>query len=145
WMPAHYVWTPSGCVFSDGYWDYSLRRRGLLFAPVVVQRAILARPGFAYVPGVVVDTATLVDHLFVRPRYHHYYFGDYYAANYLRAGIYPWFAFHASRHGYDPVFAYYQPYHARRDPHWVERLRDEDRLRRQPEAVPAPPPAGGPR
>jgi len=34
WTPAHYVWAPRGYVFVDGYWDYSIDRRGLLFAPV---------------------------------------------------------------------------------------------------------------
>ena len=33
-FPAHYVWAPRGYVFVDGYWDYSLGRRGVLFAPV---------------------------------------------------------------------------------------------------------------
>src|SRR5258707_896509 len=28
WMPAHYVWTPVGYVFVDGYWDYPLADRG---------------------------------------------------------------------------------------------------------------------
>src|SRR2546422_528661 len=34
WVPCHYAWTPAGCVFVEGYWDYPLHRRGLLFAPV---------------------------------------------------------------------------------------------------------------
>src|SRR5262249_23704527 len=25
WIPAHYVWTPCGYVFVEGYWDYILR------------------------------------------------------------------------------------------------------------------------
>ena len=43
WVPSHYVWTPCGYVFVGGYWDYSLRDRGLLFAPVYVTR-IAVRP-----------------------------------------------------------------------------------------------------
>ena len=30
WVPARYVWTPGGCVFVDGYWDYVLALRGVL-------------------------------------------------------------------------------------------------------------------
>src|SRR5579872_5436451 len=31
WQPAQYVCTPDGWVFVDGYWDYPLDQRGLLF------------------------------------------------------------------------------------------------------------------
>src|SRR5687767_7510406 len=31
WIPAHYVWAPRGYVFVDGYYDYSVARRGILF------------------------------------------------------------------------------------------------------------------
>ena len=34
WVPAHYVWTVAGYVYIDGYWDYQLVRRGLLFCPI---------------------------------------------------------------------------------------------------------------
>ena len=34
WMPAHYVWTPSGYLFVGGYWDLPVANRGLMFAPV---------------------------------------------------------------------------------------------------------------
>ena len=37
WVPDHYVWTPSGYVFVDGYYDYSVPRRGVVFAPVYFQ------------------------------------------------------------------------------------------------------------
>ena len=32
WVPDHYVWTPRGYVFVDGYYDYSVPRRGVVFA-----------------------------------------------------------------------------------------------------------------
>ena len=41
-MPAHYVWTPRGYVFVDGYYDYSVARRGVLFAPVYFNSASLS-------------------------------------------------------------------------------------------------------
>ena len=45
WVPSHYVWTPRGYVFVAGHWDYSLERRGVLFAPVYFPRSVYARCG----------------------------------------------------------------------------------------------------
>ena len=103
WVPAHYVWTPNGFVFIDGYWDYPFVRRGLLFAPVTFARL---RPGLVYTPSVALDLRFLVDSLFVSRRRGHYYFGDYYDSHFVKSGYYPWFAFHNSRHGYDPLYAH---------------------------------------
>jgi len=40
WNAAHYRWTPGGYVFVDGYWDYPLADRGVLFAPVQIPPAV---------------------------------------------------------------------------------------------------------
>jgi hypothetical protein len=120
WMPAHYAWTPNGYVFIEGYWDFPLYRRGLLFAPVTFGRI---GPGFFYTPSVVLDLRYLVDSLFVAPRFGHYYFGDYYDPRYVKAGFYPWFAYHYSNHGYDPLLAYMRHTTGRTDPKWEDRLR----------------------
>ena len=78
-----------------------------------------------------------VTSLFVRPSYNQYYFGDYYAESDARAGILPWYSFHQSHRGYDPVFAHYSVVQARRDPRWLDRLRDDYQFRREhPEARP---------
>src|SRR4051812_5164203 len=53
WIPAHYRWTPAGYVFLDGYWDYPLANRGVLFAPVYIPPAIYAAPAYVYTPTVV--------------------------------------------------------------------------------------------
>jgi WXXGXW repeat (2 copies) len=135
WVPAHYLWTPSGYIFIDGYWDYPLFDRGLLFAPVLFTDY---RPGLVYRPAVVIDTRMLVVSLFVRPRYHHYFFGDYYADTYARSGIYPWFAFHNSRYGYDPLFAHTSFVYARRDPQWANEVREAYFYRREHEAARPP-------
>jgi len=119
WTPAHYCWAPRGYVFIDGYWDYGMERRGLLFAPVYMDASVLAQPQFVYTPSVVIDSRVLSDYLFVWPSRHQYCFGDYYADANLRLGIYPWFAFHRSRFGYDPLFAYASWHHGRRDERWV--------------------------
>jgi hypothetical protein len=120
WVPAHYSWTPAGYVFIDGRWDYPLATRGLIFAPI---RFAAFRPGFRYTPTVVVDFRFLTFALFSRPAYGHYYFGDYYANSYVRGGIYPWFAFHRTRYGYDPLFAHTDYVYSRRDPRWETNLR----------------------
>ena len=87
WVPDYYVWTPRGYVFVDGYWDYSVARRGVLFAPVYFNADVYAQRGFSYSPSTVINPAVFVSHLFLRPSYGHYYFGDYYASNYSNAGL----------------------------------------------------------
>ncbi|MFA5863594.1 MAG: YXWGXW repeat-containing protein [Phycisphaerae bacterium] len=135
WVPAHYVWTPSGYVFVDGHWDYPIRQRGILFAPVYIQRSAYVRKSFFFSPSVVIDIGALTAHLFARPRYEHYYFGDYYATTYAKRGIHPWFEIAAKRHRYDPIFAYAQWQHRRDDPHWGERLRVEYKSRQDNPAL----------
>lgn len=135
WVPARYVWTPGGYVFVDGFWDFPLAGRGLLFAPVVFARA---PAGFVFTPGVVLDTRFLTASLFVRPTYHAYYFGDFYAPTYAKAGIFPWFAFHASRYGHDPLYDHVRVVHARTDPNWERNLRAAYLERRETEAARPP-------
>lgn len=123
WVPARYAWTPGGCVFVAGHWDYSFWERGLCYAPVYFEGAVYARPHFRFVPGVVLDTFALFNHLFCRPAYSHYYFGDYYDGHYRRLGIQPWFAFHGSRFGYDPIYVHSRWYYTRQYPDWAGRIR----------------------
>ncbi len=133
WVPAHYTWTPGGCVFVEGYWDYSFRRRGIIFAPVYFDRVVYTRPAYYYSPSVVIDVDIVTDHFFCRPRYHHYYFGDYYASSYVDVGIVPWFSFQLS-YGryryYDPVFTHYHwHYHRHGGGDWFGRVREDYRYR----------------
>jgi hypothetical protein len=124
-------------VFVSGYWDYAVPRRGLLFAPVYIERAAVVRPAFAYRPTVVVNTAVLVDNLFVRPKHCHYYFGDYHAAEYRRVGILPAPTFHRSHHGYSAIYASAVSHHRRQDPRWEDRvIRDYDFRRDHADARP---------
>jgi hypothetical protein len=120
WVPDHYVWTPSGYVFVDGYYDHSVPRRGVVFAPVYFHGGLRTQHDFSYSPSTVINPAVFVSHLFLRPRYGHYYFGDYYGANYADAGYSPWFSYHSSRHGYDPIYAN-QRWQHRRDRGWEQR------------------------
>lgn len=107
WHPAQYVWTPNGYVFVDGYWDYPLDQRGLLFAPVAIDPSLLAQPNWTYTPEYVVNCDFLPSALFVRPGWGHYYFGDYFGKGY--AGRFtPWIDYRFGGRGYDPLFAYYR-------------------------------------
>jgi Planctomycete cytochrome C/WXXGXW repeat (2 copies) len=134
WVPARYVFTPAGYLFVDGYFDYELAQRGVLFAPVIFRRGFVA-PGFVFTPSVVLNTHRLTEFLFVNSPCGCYCFGDYFGANHVQAGIFPWFAFHMSSLGYDPFFAFASWAH-HTDIGWHERLvsdfrafRDDARLR----------------
>jgi hypothetical protein len=116
-------------VFVDGYWDYSVARRGVLFAPVYFDASVYARRDYYYSPSTVISLAVFSDHLFVRPRYNHYYFGDYYDASYNNAGFYSRLAFQSSRYGYDPIYAH-QRWEHRQDRDWEVRVETDFRNRR---------------
>jgi hypothetical protein len=137
WIPAHYVWSPRGYVFVDSYYDYSVARRGVLFAPVYFSSNIYARRGFSYSPLAVIHTSVFSNHLFLRPSYGHYYFGDYYGSSYASIGFSPWFSFHSSRHGYDPFYAH-QRWHHRNDRQWHRRVESDFAHRRDHEEARPP-------
>jgi len=124
WTPAHYVWTRRGYIFVDGYWDYDVPRRGCLFAPVRFRRDFVYGPDYRYRPLIVVSTAAFLDHLFLRPRCSHYYFGDYYAPEYRRSGYFASYSYFSGRHGYDPIFAHQRWAH-RDDDRWERRRADD--------------------
>jgi len=119
WMPSHYVWTPRGYVYVNGYYDYSVARRGVLFAPVYFNSGVYSQPGFSYSPAMAISPSIFGNHLFLRPSYGHYYFGDYYGSNYASAGFSPGFAFNSGRQGYDPFYAQQQWVH-RQDAGWIQ-------------------------
>ncbi len=136
WIPARYVWTPRGCVYVPGHWDYTLQRRGLCFSPVYFHRPIYLHVGFRFRPRVVIYGNLLHQHLFCRPRYGHYYFGDYYASRYEGIGIYPWFSFSLGQRACQPIYSYHRWYFHDRDPDWADRVhrwhryhRDHERAR----------------
>jgi hypothetical protein len=130
WMPSHYVWTPRGYVFVGGYWDYVLNRRGILFAPVYFPRTVYERPGFSYSLSIVVNIGNLQFSLFTRPRYCHYYFGDYYDDTYISIGIYPWFECKQRHTWYDPIYEHNRWRYRKTDPKWDEHERNEYARRR---------------
>jgi hypothetical protein len=119
WIPSHYVWSPRGYVFVNGYYDYSAARRGVLFAPVYFNSGVYSRPGFSYSPSTAINPAVFGSHLFLRPSYGHYYYGDYYGSNYATAGYSPGFSYNSSRYGYDPFYAQ-QQWVNRGDTNWSQ-------------------------
>ncbi len=128
WVPARYHWTPVGYVFSDGYWDYTLAHRGVLFAPVVIAQPVYTRRGFVYTPVYVVSEPCMTGALFVRRGHGHYYFGDYFEPRYATVGYSAWcgtvgrngfaIGFGTGRTwGYDPLWSYYSVQY-RNSPRW---------------------------
>jgi hypothetical protein len=132
WVPAHFRWTPLGFVFVEGYWDYALAERGVLFAPVAFTRPV--QRTFVYTPVYVVSEPAMLGALFVRRGHAHYYFGDYFDRRYAALGYSPWSGrvaggtftpgFGTGRNwGYDPLWSYYSV--ARRaDRDWHTRVTD---------------------
>ena len=124
WVPSRYCWTHRGYVYVDGYWDYAVGCRGVLFAPVYFNRHLYDAPDYYYTPGIVVALDVFANHLFLRPRCGHYYFGDYYAPRYRDAGYYASYSWYGHHRGYDPIYAY-QRWDHRHDRGWENR-RHED-------------------
>jgi hypothetical protein len=117
WIPGHYRWTPYGYVYVAGYWDIALPRRGMLYAPVVVDHTVVGAT-FVYTPAYAVSDVVVVDTLWVRPACCHYYFGDYYGPVYRRYG-YESCIVYSERH-YDSIIVY-RSWECRNEPRWRER------------------------
>jgi hypothetical protein len=122
WTPAYYRWTPAGYVFVDGYWDYPFADRGLLFAPVFIDRGYWGRPSWYYRPNFVIRDAFLLGALFARLDYGNYYYGDYFDPSYSRFGFIPWVNLTYGRTIPDPLFSYYRWQYASADPRWGESM-----------------------
>lgn len=116
YVPSYYRWTPFGYVYVAGYWDLAVTRRGILYAPVTVD-VVLAGPRFVFTPRFAVCDTIVLDALFVRPAYCHYYFGDYYGPVYARCGFESCVVY--SRRCYDPVIVY-QRWEYRNTPGWLD-------------------------
>ncbi len=123
WIPSYYRWTPYGHVYVDGYWDYPVVNRGVVFAPVRFRRDYCEQPGFHYSPVTAIVLSVFSNHLFVRPNYCHYYFGDYYDVGY-RNRYYASHDYGWRNRGFDPIFAYNR-WENRLDRNWFsDRQRD---------------------
>jgi hypothetical protein len=140
YIPAHYTWCPAGYVFVEGYWDYPLDNRGLLFAPALINRTLLVQPNWTYTPQYVIPASSLITALFVRPAYHSYFFGDYFAPDYQRRGYIPWVDYRIGRAEADPLFTHYR-YRYRNNEDFIRGIqtlyteRREGRVARPPRTV----------
>ena len=114
WNPPHYVWTPRGYLFVDGYWDLPFEDRGLVFAPVYFNEPLWRDSRWRYRPSFVVGFDSFFDSCFIGGG--SFYFGNYYDPFYSRHGYRPWYS---GRGQYDPVFAYYGAQRHRNDPNWI--------------------------
>ncbi len=128
WTPSYYRWAPRGYVYVDGYWDYPVVNRGVIFAPVRFQRSYYEQPDFYYSPQTVISLSVFSNHLFLRPNYCHYYFGDYYEPRY-RNNYYASFDYGSRYRGYDPIYAYNR-WENRRDENWDRERQDYYEYRR---------------
>jgi hypothetical protein len=124
WIPSSYRWTPAGYVYVDGYWDYPLQGRGILFSPVYVDRRYCYRPGWSYSPTYVVYDQGLYGAMFVQTGSGSYYYGDYFEPRYAQFGYRSWISVSFSvGYRYDPLFSYYSVSY-RNDPYWGPGLRE---------------------
>jgi hypothetical protein len=130
WVPAHYRWAPRGYIFVDGYWDYVVPRRGILYAPLYVDLRIY-RPR-VYRPHICININVFPRHLFVRPYFGHYYFGDYYGLHYYDHGFYASFSFASGRYGCEPIYMHTR-WQNRYQPNWDHHEREDFLHRREHE------------
>lgn len=130
WTPAHYTWTPRGHIYVPGYWDYNLVHRGVIFAPVYYEQPVYRRTNYSYSPAIIIDLRAITACLFVRPRSHQYYFGDYYDARYDSRGLFPWYATRERGYGYDPLYGNYRLEQLRHDRDWDTHVDEQYHHRR---------------
>jgi hypothetical protein len=129
WVPAHFRWTPIGYVYVEGYWDYPLQTRGVMYAPIAYTNAVYLQPGYVYTPTYVVSDQCMMGAMFVRRGWGCYYFGNYYEPQYATSGYTAWCgtvgpngAFVVGytpgpTYAYDPLWGYYSVAY-RSSPEW---------------------------
>ena len=123
WVSSRFVWTPCGYVFIPGYWDYTLTRRGFLFAPICFSNTTYLRPGFRYRPTYWIGADAMLLHLFVSPTCQHLYFGDYYATQYRHRHFIPCYDYHARHQGFASLYVYYEHHYRHHGIDYCHRVR----------------------
>ena len=86
---------------------------------------------------VAIGLAAIIEHLFLRPNYHHYYFGDYYDRRYHDNGYYSPYAYQSIQYGYDPLYSQLRWTH-RKDREWERRYEASYDYRRDHESARPP-------
>ena len=123
WVSARFIWTPGGYVYIPGYWDYTLTRRGFLFAPVYFSNTVYLRPGFTYRPTFWIGADAMLLHLFVSPVHNHLYFGDYYAMQYRQRRFIPCVDYHVRHRGFASLYVYYENHYRHHGIDYCQRVR----------------------
>jgi len=109
WIPSRYVWTPNGCVYQSGYWDYEVQNRGTCFAPVQFTQPVYLANNYSYRPSFAINlNIDFMTHLFVRQQCGHYFYGDWYASNFNHVRYRPWVSYSSHFRSYDPLLTYYR-------------------------------------
>jgi hypothetical protein len=116
WMPNHYVYTPRGAVFVNGYWDYPYQRRGLLYAPVYWPGGY--NYGRRFAPSRVLNTALLLSALFINSDRGYYYYGRGYGG---QRNFSPWYGGYGNR-VYSPLYNFYSWQYGRDSGAWRGRV-----------------------
>ncbi len=101
-----------------------------MFAPVYFRGDTYRGHRISYSLSIVVDLGNLNFSLFTRPRYRHYYFGDYYDSFYIGVGIFPWFECVSRRTWYDPIYLHDRWHNKRHRADWRQHERREYEQRR---------------
>jgi hypothetical protein len=122
YVQSQWVWTPRGCIFVPGYYDWRVPRRGQIFAPVYFSSVVYRRPSYFYTPRCVINTSNLFVHLWVRDSYCHYYFGNYYGPNYANRHFTPWCNYNLRPRCYDPLLNYCNVHYRRQGINYVDRV-----------------------
>lgn len=119
WVNSCYQWTPGGYAFVNGYWDYPLADRGLLFAPIYFNDPLWLRPGWFFRPRVVLGFGNWFNHLWWRPANPFFFYGNYFGPGFARLGFRPWFAGPAWG---NPLWSFYR-WQNRNNATWVAGVR----------------------
>jgi hypothetical protein len=108
WQPACYIHSPRGYVYVSGYWDYEPSIRGDLYAPIAFQSPVYTQPNYYFLPRYrLARTASLLLHVFVRPGYPRYFYGNFYGPQYASIGYVPWYHASYNSAAHSPWLGYY--------------------------------------
>jgi hypothetical protein len=102
-----------------------------MFAPVYYDQPVYTNAGYSYSPSTVIDLAIMATALFVQPKSHQYYYGDYYDRRYEDRGFLPWYSKRVTRFGDDPLYAHYRSRQLRQDPDWDTHIDEQYKYRRE--------------